>query len=140
MSKYNPAERAIGTYLTQTLTRRQRKAISVCLADLYFGPYYSKSGRSRWEIWAPVLAKAVDDLPRELWYDEQCGDVLDYEPKEVEVECMECYGHNKYDAIVCQVCEGTGLERLEPCWDDYSYFDRRAIKRAVLGRELASYF
>ncbi|MCI0556976.1 MAG: hypothetical protein MN733_00655 [Nitrososphaera sp.] len=137
---YNAAEKAIDLHLTQTLTKRQRKAISVCNADLYFGPYYTKGGRSRWHIWAPLIEDVVNDLPRELWYDEQLGEVLDREPKAEEVECMESYGHGKYDATPCPVCEGTGLEWLEPCWDDYYYFDRRAIKHAVLGKELASYF
>ncbi|MCI0560310.1 MAG: hypothetical protein MN733_17630 [Nitrososphaera sp.] len=141
MSTFDDAEKAIATHLTQTLTKRQRKAISVCNADLYFGPYYSKSGRSRWEIWAPVLDDIVNDLPRELWYDEQFGEVLEREPEGMEIDCMECMGDNvlPQEDEPCPTCRSTGVEWQEPFWADFYRFDTRAIKRAVFGTELASY-
>lgn len=144
MSMYDTAEEAIDAYVTQTLTTRQRTAISVCNTDLYFGPYYSKSGRSRWEMWSPVLAEALDNFPSELWYDAQSGEVLEREPEWEKVECMECDGDGvdrlSYDDTPCPVCEGTGKEWIEPFLEDFYYFDSRAVKRAVLGKELAAYF
>ncbi|MCI0561030.1 MAG: hypothetical protein MN733_21295 [Nitrososphaera sp.] len=141
MSIFDEAEKAIDAYVTSTLTTRQRIAIKVCNADLYYGPNYSKSGYSRWETWSPVLAEALDDLPRELWYDAMSGEVLEREPKVEEleyIECIECPA-NGTDAP-CPVCNGTGFERLEPFWEDFYCFDTHAIKSAVLGKELASCF
>ncbi|MCI0560311.1 MAG: hypothetical protein MN733_17635, partial [Nitrososphaera sp.] len=81
---------------------------------------------------------ALDDLPRELWYDQQSGEVLEREPEGMEIDCMECNGLLQDEP--CPTCRSTGVEYLEPRWEDYYSFGTRAIRRAVLGKELASYF
>ncbi|MCI0559469.1 MAG: hypothetical protein MN733_13325 [Nitrososphaera sp.] len=111
VNMYDKAERAIAAYVTQTLTQRQRTAIRVCNADMCFGPCYSKIGLSRWEIWTPILNEVINDLPSGLWYHSDFDEVTDCEP-----------------------------EGDEPFYESFYHFDARAIKQAVLGKELASCF
>ena len=99
------------------------RLINTANFDLYYGPT-PEGDEPDGDGWrypgftgaCAQIKDALDDV-REIWFDSNCGEVLDREPQGEEVDG----------------------EYIEPFWGDYLHLERKDVLRILLGRELVSY-
>lgn len=118
------AQKILAKYLEDKLPERVRRLITCANFDLYFGPYGVYEPDNDGFVYpgfvtaSKEISEAISDLPSEVWVDVDCEQIYESEPQGYEDD-------------------ETG-EYIEPYLENTWYFNHGAIKRALLGKELAS--
>ena len=138
-----------------------QRLINLASYDLYYGPACASDvadpptdefgNENEWsgfsfERACIAIKNALEDLPSVL-YVEDGGDCWSESEPESE-ECENCDGTGKTavshcdhcgadTSTVCDTCDGEG--RLDPGLEFFTKYERRELKRAIVGRELAEY-
>lgn len=106
--------------------------------DLWYGPLPAGKQEPDAEFEWPGYTTAIDilnrglaeQLPSDLWYDEQSGDVLRAEP--TADKCDACHGSGLDDEEEeCEECFGVGEFPLD--LSNYRHFGDKDVKLAVFG-------
>lgn len=105
------AEKAVRAHFVSKMDKEVHNAFSVAMWDLHYGP-----GCGGTEMGYTTALKLLRDWSSEelsdVWYDVQCGEVLEAEPQSWEDE------------------DGN---MVEPCMEDYIEFDVQAGRRLLFG-------
>jgi hypothetical protein len=143
----------------ENLSPEVQRLISQARYDLYYGPVADGAfgdpaeDNDEWDTYpgfvsaCKQITKALADLPSELYIDIQCGDVSENEPQ--NEKCESCDGQGRVDTgenlfedneegddVECENCRGIGC--FEPA-GEWFLVERKDIRKAILGSELAEY-
>jgi hypothetical protein len=132
------------------------KLITQSDADLWHGPFRTGSfgdptvGDEEWDSYpgffkaTALIADALENQPSDLYLDIDTGFISETEPQ--PEKCQECDGQgsvtvlatDEYDEHTrkCANCNGLGCFQSFGEWE---YFDRKEIRKALVGSELSLY-
>jgi hypothetical protein len=131
------------------VTKELQTLINLANWDLYYGPTLPGDSDETadypgFTTACKRIADALDDLPSSLYVDDQSSDCYSESEPEPE-ECPTCEGTGTPESngqvdddgedLECPDCCGRG--QFEP--GEYWRFDRRDLKVAIVGKELAGY-
>lgn len=131
MSHFESTKRAVRDHVMPLLDDATKKLIGQATFDLHYGPSGDDSDYPGFVTACKRIARALDDVPRRLFVDDQdC--VCETEPK--AEQCEACSGVGLYDdeTTPCADCNGKGYFEPTP----YVEVDVAPI---IVGRELAPY-
>lgn len=146
------AQKAIAAHFTVPPEVRQQARYANY--DLYYGPVNGGDDDEEGEPYhgfetaTAMVGEWCNDNLHDVWYDTQSGFVSDREPEGYREQCCACGGtgndpdfDDDEDAEDgdCTRCDGSGVEWVEPTWEDYMHFEVADVKRALFDTELVSY-
>jgi hypothetical protein len=119
------------------------RLIYLAKMDLHFGPYPASGEEEAddWKDWKGFedaclqIKAALQDLPSDLYIDIAADDCWQTSEPEGE-DCDECEDGKNANGERCVMCGGDGF--IAP-HDDWYHCERRELKVALVGKELADY-
>ena len=133
-NKQDTMKDAIYKHFRGKMSERIKGLIHAANDDLYFGPITECNACGAKYT---GFSSAVDEIHswcqdniHEVWYDSDCGEILDKEP-EMTATCCSCDGNG------CLECGNCGI--MDVYNEFVHHFDVLHIKRIVFGKELAQY-
>jgi hypothetical protein len=136
----------VRTWRDEHLSEDVRKLIKQANYDLFYGPINDGAvgdpaeedeELSKYPGFTSAckqIRDALDDLPSDLYLDEESDEVRTSEPE--HEKCEACDGEGLVDDITCEECQGNC--GFEPAGTWY-HAERSDILGVVVGKELAAY-
>jgi hypothetical protein len=139
------------------LTEEVRRLITLAKYDLNFGPVgdgaFGDPAADPDSDWAgylgfsrscELIAQALEDLPSQLYVNNEYEDWSETEPDFTE-ECCECDGTGEYasddedveTSVECDNCNGEGEVDLPQ--DEWYLIERQDLRKAIVGKSLEEY-